>query len=82
LQYGLMESPVKLGRIRRNVLTHNEGRIEEGDRADLHGVIEEINRLARIIPSHNCALLDAPKERAFKVAERSLAFPHLANVWC
>jgi hypothetical protein len=77
--YCLTDQPVKVGRIVRNALSHNGGRMDQEDRAEVRGVIEEIDGFARIMPEHNRVLFKALKERAMRLAERTVAFPHVAK---
>jgi hypothetical protein len=77
-EYCLNDPPVNVGRIVRNALAHNGGKIDKKDGAEVRGVIEEIDGFARIMPEHNRILFDALKERAFKLAERTVALPHVA----
>lgn len=79
-KYCLTDQPVKVGRIVRNALAHNGGKIKEADRAEVRDVIEEIDGFARIMPEHNRVLFNDLKERAFRLAERTVAFPHVGNL--
>jgi hypothetical protein len=78
-EYCLNDKPVRVGRIVRNALAHNGGKIDKEDWAEVRGVIEEIDGFARIMPEHNRILFDALRERAFKLAERTVALPHVTK---